>query len=154
MPATKDGLRRLPDFFLYGMLRAAEATGTAESFLRTMEEENLRKFMLANLPGFHAGEKALDACRAYTAELDASGLMDAMDTTFRGDDGTIRGEVGESCVYRRVCTMRHDESLPVHCIRALALAEMLRIRLDADYPPKLDEFGVPCRFRLTRAKWR
>lgn len=154
MPATKEGLQRSTEFFLYGGIRAAESIGNVELFLRTMEEEALRKFLLANVPGFTGSASAIEACRGYSAELDANGLMDTSDTTFRGDDGSIRAEIGEKCAYRRVCTMRHDGGLPVHCIRALALAEMLRIRLDTDYEWKLESFGLPCRIRLAKAPWR
>jgi hypothetical protein len=154
MSATKEGLQRLPEFFLYGMTRAAEGTGTLDMFLRATEEEGLRKFMLVNMPGFRGADTPLEACRAYTVQLDATGLMDATDTSFRGDDDSIRGEVGASCVHRGVCTLRHDEGLPVRCIRAIALSEMLRVRLHRDYTPKLDSFGVPCRFRLTKSPWR
>lgn len=153
MPATKEGVQRLMEFFLYGMLRAAESVGTVEPFIRMMEEEALRKFMLVNMPGFKGSPTALETCRSYTAQLEASGLMGVTDTTFRGDDASIRGEIGEQCAYRRVCTMRHDEGLPVYCIRALALAEMLRIHLDVNYSWRLESFGVPCRVRLTRAQW-
>lgn len=37
---------------------------------------------------------------------------------------------------------------------AFALAEMLRIRLDADFEWKLDRFGRPCRITPTRTPWR
>lgn len=153
MPATKDGLQRTVEFFLYGMLRAAESLGNVEPFLRIMEEEALRKFLLANLPTFKSPASALEGCRAYTAQLDANGLMDTSDTTIRGDEASIQAEIGERCPYRRVCTTRRDEGLPVYCIRGVALTEMLRIRLEADYSPKLEAFGVPCRIRLARAKW-
>ena len=76
------------------------------------------------------------------------------DTVFRGDGDAVHAEIGDKCVYRRVCTMRHDEGLPVHCIRAFALREMLHIRLDSDFDWKLDHFGRPCRITLTRAKWK
>ncbi|TLZ54792.1 MAG: hypothetical protein E6K15_08800 [Methanobacteriota archaeon] len=52
------------------------------------------------------------------------------------------------------CTTRHDEELPVHCIRTFALAEMLRIRLDADFDWQLNRFGRPCQITLTRSRWR
>src|SRR6266545_67043 len=37
MPSTKEGLQRLLDFFVYGMLRASEMLGNAPLFLRTIE---------------------------------------------------------------------------------------------------------------------
>src|SRR6266540_1803908 len=129
MPSTKEGLQRLLDFFVYGMLRASEMLGNAPLFLRTIEEEGLRKFLTTNMPRFQAPDDPAEACRQYM-------------------------QIGDKCVYRRVCTMRHDEGLPVHCIRAFALAEMLRIRLDADFDWKLERFGRPCRITLTRAKWK
>lgn len=154
MPSTKEGLQKLLEFFLYGMLRTAESLGNAELFLREVEEEGLRKFMLVNMPKFMGSDSAVDTCRSYTKEVDVGGLFDGSDTSFRGDDETIQAEIGARCTYRRVCTLRHDEGLPVHCIRAYALAEMLRIRLDADYDWMLEGFDVPCRVRMTRAAWR
>src|SRR2546422_5268743 len=54
-------------------------------------------------------------------------------STFTGDSNTVHAEIGDLCPYRRVCTMRHDERHPVHCIRGFALAEMLRLRLEEDF---------------------
>src|SRR6266571_4047820 len=113
MPSTKEGLQRLLDFFVYGMLRASE--------------------MLGNVPGFQAPDDPADACRQYMQAGDEGGLFDSSDSVFRGDGDSVHAEIGDKCVYRRVCKMRHDEGLQVHCIRAFALAEMLRIRLDADF---------------------
>src|SRR6058998_49367 len=61
MPTTKEGLQRLLDFFVYGMLRAAESLGNAPLFLRTVEEEGLRKFLLINFPKFQASENPTKA---------------------------------------------------------------------------------------------
>lgn len=154
MPTTKEGAQRLLDFFIYGMLAAAESLGNPQLFLRTVEEQGLRKFMLINMPRFQASNNATEACRAYTTEVDSEGLFDGSDTVFRGDDNEVRVEIGDSCVYRRVCTIRHDEGRPVYCIRAIALAEMLRIRLDANFDWKLHTFGRPCHVRLVRTEWR
>ena len=136
------------------MQRSADALGNAGLFMRSVEEEGLRKFLLINMPTFHASTDVTDTCRAYTKAVDQAGLYDGSDTSFRGDDQTVQAEIGERCVYRRVCAMRHDEGLPVHCIRAFALAEMLRIRLEADFDWKLTSFGVPCRITLSRRRWR
>lgn len=46
------------------------------------------------------------------------------------------------------------EGRPVHCIGTLALAEMLRIRLEEDFDRKLDRFGRPCRITITRSRGR
>ena len=154
MPSTKEGVQRLLDFFVYGMLRASERLGNAPLFLRTVEEEGLRKFLTTNMPQFQAPDDPAEACQQYTQAADESGLFDGSDSVFRADGDSVRAEIGDKCVYRRVCTMRHDEGLPVHCIRAFALAEMLRIRLDADFDWKLERFGRPCRITLTRAKWK
>ena len=150
IPTTEDGLQRLLDFFIYGMLRASESLGNTPVFLRTVEEAGLLRFMLVNMPEFRASADPVEACRAYTEAVDRAGLFDGSDTAFRGDNGSVEAEVGDRCVYRRVCAMRSDEDLPVHCIRALALTEMLRIQLDADYRWKLESFGRPCRFSMTR----
>ncbi len=142
------------EFFLYGMLRAADDLGNTELFVRSVEEEGLRKFMLIHMPKFQASSNATEACRAYTKEVDAEGLFDGSDTVFRGDDHEVQVEIGDRCAYRRVCTMRHDEGLRVHCIRAYALAEMLRIRLESDFDWKLEAFGRPCRIKLARSVWK
>ncbi len=154
MPATEDGTNRLLDFFVYGMLRAAESLGNAPLFLRTVVEQGLRKFMLVNLPTFRESDNATEACEAFTKAADASGLFDGSDSVFRGDADTVHAEIGDRCPYRRVCTVRHDEGLPVHCVRTFVLAEMLRIRLDADFDWKLKRFGRPCQITLTRSNWR
>ncbi len=142
------------EFFVYGMLAAAESLGNPQLFIRTVEEQGLRKFMLINMPRFQASKDAVEACRAYTKELDSEGLFDGNDTVFRGNNDEVHIEIGDACAYRRVCTMRHDEGRPVHCIRFVALAEMLRIRLDANYDGKLQKFGRPCHIRMSRAEWR
>lgn len=154
MATTKEGLERLLEFFVYGMLKAADALGNAPLFIRTVEEEGLRKFLLINMPQLQTPDEPADACRSYTQAVDESGLFDGSDSVFRGDAKAVHAEIGDKCIYRRVCTMRHDEGLPVHCIRAYALAEMLRIRLEADFDWKLDRFGRPCRVTLSRPKWK
>src|SRR6059058_4120597 len=77
MPTTKEGLQRLLDFFLYGMLRAAESLGNAPLFLRSVEEEGLRKFLLIDMPKFKASANAKEACEAYTKSIDEGGLYHA-----------------------------------------------------------------------------
>lgn len=154
MPTTEDGLLRMLDFFLYGMLRAAETLGNPELFLRTVEELGLRKFMAINMPTFQAADSVLAACQAYTRTLDEQGLIDTTDTKIRGDDESVHIEIGPKCLYRRTCTWRHDDGLPVHCIRAYGLAEMLRIRLESDYDWSLEHFGLPCRIRFSKTSWR
>jgi hypothetical protein len=154
MPAGEDGTTRLLDFFVYGTLRAAESLGNAPLFMRAVVEQGLRKFMLVNLPTFRESDHATEACDAFTKAADASGLFDGGDSMFRGDADTVHAEIGDRCPYRRVCTTRHDEGRPVHRIRTFALAEMLRIRLDADFEWQLNRFGRPCQITLTRSRWR
>src|SRR5207245_1580895 len=113
MPTTKEGLQRLLDFFVYGMLRAAESLGNAPLFLRTVEEEGLRKFLLINFPKFQASEDPKEACEAYTKSIDEGGLFARTDTTFTGDADTVHAEIGDLCAYRRVCTRRHDDLHPM-----------------------------------------
>ena len=152
MPATEEGSKRLLDFFLHGLLRAAESLGNPPLFLRTVAEEGLRKFLLVNLPTFQASDDATEACDAFTKAADRSGLFDGSDSVFRGDANTVHAEIGDRCTYRRVCTVRHDEGRPVHCIRTYAIAEMLRIRLDADFDWKLTRFGRPCQITIQRSR--
>src|SRR2546426_4878230 len=102
MPTTKEGLQRLLDFFVYGMLRAAESLGNAPLFLRSVEEEGLRKFLLIEMPKFKASANAKEACEAYTKSIDEGGLFATTDTTFTGDEDTVQAEIGDLCPYRRV----------------------------------------------------
>ena len=153
MPATKEGLEKLVEFFVYGMLRAAESLGNAPLFLRAVEEAGLRKFLITDMPTFQPTDDAMETCQAYTKAADEGGLYDGGDTVFRGDDNTVRAEIGDHCPDHRVCTMRHDEGLTVHCVRAFAHAEMRRIRTDGDFDWKLERFGRPCRITSTRARW-
>jgi len=128
MPATEDGTKRLLDFFVYGMLRAAESLGNAPLFMRAVVEQGLRKFMLVNLPTFRESDNATEACDAFTQAANASGLFDGSDSVFRGDADTVHADIGG--------------------------AEMLRIRLDADFDWQLNRFGRPCQITLTRSRWR
>src|SRR5207247_5092471 len=105
-PTTEEGLQRLLDFFVYGMLRAAESLGNAPLFLRTVEEEGLRKFLLIDFPKFQASENPKEACEAYTKSIDEGGLFATTDTTLTGTEDTVHAEIGELCPYRRVCLMR------------------------------------------------
>jgi hypothetical protein len=152
MPATEDGLRRLLNFFLYGMIRCAESLGNPTLVLRKVVEEGLRNFLASGLPMFEASDDARATCEAFTKAADASGLIDGSDTVFRGDSNVVSVEIGDACPYRRMCTVRHDEGRPVHCIRTFMLAEMLRIRLDAVYDWRLNRFGRPCQITLTRSR--
>src|SRR5437667_8936884 len=145
MPTTKEGLQRLLDFFVYGMLRAAESLGNAPLFLRTVEEEGLRKFLLIDFPKFQASENPKEACEAYTKSIDEGGVFATTDTTLTATEDTVHAELGDLCPYRRACTMLHDERNPAPFIRAVALAEMLRI-----------EPGTTCHghLRLLDPPWR
>jgi hypothetical protein len=155
MPATEDGTNKLLNFFLYGMLRASESLGNPQLFLRSVIEAGLRRFLFTDLPAFgNVPEDPTKACEAFTKAADASGLLDGRDTTFRSDGDGVSAEIGDHCPYRRLCTVRHDEGRPIHCVRASMLAEMLRIRLDADLDPKLNRFGRPCQITLTPSRWK
>ena len=151
-PTPEDGSKRLLNFFLYGMLRASETLGTPAVFVRTVIEESLSKF-LTQFPSFPDSEDATETCAAFTKAADQSGLFDGSDTLFRGDANTVSVEIGDRCPYRSMCTVRHDEGQPVHCIRTYVLAEMLRIRLKADFDWKLTRFGRPCHITLARSRW-
>src|SRR3989441_7680468 len=127
MPTTKEGLQRLLDFFVYGMLRAAESLGNAPLFLRSVEEEGLRKFLLIEMPKFKASANAKEACEAYTKSIDEGGLFATTDTTFTGDEDTVQAEIGDLCPYRRGGTLRPHERPPLHRLPALSLSGLLRI---------------------------
>src|SRR3989441_6708065 len=126
MPTTKEGLQRLLDFFVYGMLRAAESLGNAPLFLRSVEEEGLRKFLLIEMPKFKASANAKEACEAYTKSIDEGGLFATTDTTFTGDEDTVQAEIGDLCPYRRGGPTRPPERHPRHRPPAVALAAVLR----------------------------
>src|SRR3989475_11091875 len=112
MPTTKEGLQRLLDFFVYGMLRAAESLGNAPLFLRSVEEEALRKFLLIEMPKFKASANAKEACEAYTKTIDEGGLFATTDTRFTGDEDTVQAESGDICPYRRAWGPRPREPAP------------------------------------------
>src|SRR3989475_12472427 len=123
MPTTKEGLQRLLDFFVYGMLRAAESLGNAPLFLRSVEEEGLRKFLLIEMPKFKASANAKEACEAYTKSIDEGGLFATTDTTFTGDEDTVQAEIGDLCPYRRAFPLGRAHRPPGPRIRAGASAE-------------------------------
>src|SRR3989441_5697884 len=122
MPTTKEGLQRLLDFFVYGMLRAAESLGNAPLFLRSVEEEGLRKFLLIEMPKFKASANAKEACEAYTKSIDEGGLFATTDTTFTGDEDTVQAEIGDLCPYRRGGTRRPPPGPPPPPPPAVGLA--------------------------------
>src|SRR5436309_5328651 len=113
MPATKEGLQRLLDFFVYGMLRAAESLGNAPLFLRTVEEEGLRKFLLINFPKFQASANPKEACEAYTKAIDEGRLFTTTDTTFMGDEDTVHAEIGDLSACRVVQPPRYGQRCPI-----------------------------------------
>ena len=51
IPTTEDGLQRLLDFFIYGMLRASESLGNTPVFLRTVEEAGAQLDAMLASPG-------------------------------------------------------------------------------------------------------
>src|SRR5437879_12439562 len=122
MPTTKEGLQRLLDFFVYGMLRAAESLGNAPLFLRTVEEEGLRKFLLINFPKFQASENPKQACEEYTKSIDEGGLFATTDTTMTGNANMIHAEIGNLLPYRGLWIMLRDERQPVPCMRGFETA--------------------------------
>src|SRR3989441_4852770 len=153
MPTTKEGLQRLLDFFVYGMLRAAESLGNAPLFLRSVEEEGLRKFLLIEMPKFKASANAKEACEAYTKSIDEGGLFATTDTTFTGDEDTVQAEIGDLCPYRRGGTPRPDERPPGPPLPAVALAGMLPVPPRAPFVWELDRFGRPGRVTLFPTHW-
>src|SRR2546430_16644570 len=118
MHESEDGTKRILDFFVYGMLRAAESLGNAPLFMRAVVEQGLRKFMLVNLPTFRESDNATEACDAFTQAADASGLFDGSDSVFRGDADTVHAEIGG--------------------------AGMLRLRPEADFDWQRYRFARPC----------
>src|SRR2546428_2645722 len=144
MPTTKEGLQRLLDFFVYGMLRAAESLGNAPLFLRSVEEEGLRKFLLIEMPKFKASANAKEACEAYTKSIDEGGLFATTDTTFTGDEDTVQAEIGDLCPYRRGWALRHDPRPPPPRLPAVALAPPLPTRRSPPFSLEIGWFGVPC----------
>src|SRR5207237_10849997 len=112
MPATEDGTNRLLDFFVYGMLRAAESLGNAPLFLRTVVEQGLRKFMLVNLPTFRESDNATEACEASTKAPDASGLFDGNDSAFGADADTAHAEIDDRRQHHRLRPGRRYEAAP------------------------------------------
>lgn len=148
MPQTVDGVQKMFNYWVYGVLRTARSLGNWRVFLRSTLEEGVRS--LVERQGFRtrAFRDAEDACRAYVSFMDGLGAHDATDTTIRAEGPRIRAEIGAGCPYRMTCTTVHDEGDAVLCFRAIALAAMLRLTLDQEVRWSLDSFGLPCRVTL------
>src|SRR3989475_5018249 len=143
MPTTKEGLQRLLDFFVYGMLRAAESLGNAPLFLRSVEEEGLRKFLLIEMPKFKASANAKEACEAYTKSIDEGGLFATTDTTFTGDEDTVQAEIGDLCPYRRGWAQRPAQRHPGPPLPAVAPAARVPLPLAPALFLENTRFGRP-----------
>src|SRR2546428_10679411 len=155
MPTTKEGLQRLLDFFVYGMLRAAESLGNAPLFLRSVEEEGLRKFLLIEMPKFKASANAKEACEAYTKSIDEGGLFATTDTTFTGDEDTVQAEIGDLCPYRRGGAPGPPRRPPAPRLPAVGLGGELRGPLPGHFPWQIHRVGARRRGRSspTHSGW-
>src|SRR5256885_5054693 len=123
------------------MLRAAESLGNAPLFLRSVEEEGLRKFLLIDMPKFKASANAKEACEAYTKSIDEGGLFATTDTTFTGDEDTVQAEIGDLCPYRRGGALRHHQAPPPPLLPAGALAPAVPRPPDAAVHSELQRVG-------------
>ncbi|OGS48468.1 MAG: hypothetical protein A3K68_07980 [Euryarchaeota archaeon RBG_16_68_13] len=143
------GTQKLLDYWLYGLMKAAEELGQTDVFLREVEEEALRKFFAGEGCDFHPPQDLREAILGYTRFVSKLGIVEETDLVARNDAGAVSVEVGVECPYRRTCEMRHEADERVHCFRAVAFTEMLRQRLHTAVHWKLERFAVPCHIRIT-----
>ncbi len=144
MPSTAAGRQKFLNYWLYGVLKAAEELGNDRVLMRTIEQHTLTKFFAMEGVETLRSRDALSACKEYSEGLDARGIMDAHDTSFRADGNRVLATIGPLCPYRDTCTWIYGEGGRVHCFRGVAFAEMLRLTLKRDFQSSLDAFGVPC----------
>lgn len=148
MPQTAEGLQKFLNYWLYGCLKTAGELGNTKVFMRTIEQEALGKFIESEARDLQMAPDAETACRAYMKDLDRRGIMDSGDLVCQSQGDQLRVQIGAGCPYRRTCDWIHEEGAPVHCFRAVALSEMLRITLKQVNGWTLDAFGVPCTITL------
>jgi len=148
MPPTTEGLKKFLNSWLYGVLQTAKELGNAEVFMRKVQEVGIRRFLEVEGLRFEGLKDPLAVCRRYTEQLDDLGVMDASDVGYAAEGDALRLTIGATCPYRETCDGIHARGEPVHCYRATAFAEMLRIVLDRDYDPAPVVFGLPCRVQL------
>ena len=116
--------------------------------MRTIEQEALRKFFESEGAKPAVASDAATACRDYLADLDRRGIMSASDAEVGAQGERLHVTIGETCPYRKTCGWIHDEGGAVHCFRAVAMSEMLRIALRRSHAWTLDAFGLPCEITL------
>ena len=131
------------------MEKVTSLFGNAQLFLRTAEHEMLKKLFVTQKLDLSVSQDPATVCERYTKELDREGIMDNRDTVFRRDGNRVAVEIGTQCPYRQTCTWIQEEGLRIHCFRAVALTEVLRLVLDRDFEGKLDSFGIPCKITLS-----
>lgn len=144
MPPNAKGLQSFLDYWLYGVVRTSENLGNARMFLRSVQEESIRKLLDTEELSFGKSRDPLHILRAYDQHLDRLGILDGNDAEYRGEGDGVHLAMGPSCPYRTACNWIHAEGTPLHCFRTDALGEVLRILTHRTYDGVLDDFGVPC----------
>lgn len=146
-PASKDvphGMRTFLDYWLYGVVKTAAELGNAPVFLRSVQEDSIRKLLQNEHLEFGGARDPIEILRIYDRHLDSMGILDRADVGYATDGAGLRVTVGGSCPYRSICNWIHEEGSAPPCFRAVALSEVLRIIAKRQYDGRLARFAVPC----------
>ena len=150
-PRPKDlpqGMRTFLDYWLYGVVKTAAELGNAKVFLRSVQEDSIRKLLQNEHLAFGDARDPCEILQRYDRHLDSMGIIDHDDVRYAADGAGLRVTVGASCPYRSFCNWIHDEGATPPCFRAVALSEVLRIVGKRHYDGRLTRFDVPCRLTL------
>ncbi len=146
--AASEGMRTFLDYWLYGVVKTSAELGNAPVFLRSVQEDSIRKLLENENLSFGGARDPVEVLRIYNEHLDGMGIIDAKDVRTRGDGDGLEVTVGASCPYRSVCDWIHDDGATPPCFRAVALSEVLRLASRRQYDGRLMRFDLPCHITL------
>jgi hypothetical protein len=152
MPQTSKGLQSHLDYWLYGIVKSTADLGNTRSFLRSVQEETIRKFLAVEHLSFTPDMDPVQLLRRYNEHLDARGILDADDIAYHRKGNGLTTTVGESCPNRTTCNWLHDDGVPPPCFRGIAMGELLRLVTGHTFDGKLSRFGVPCHLTFKRLR--
>jgi hypothetical protein len=132
------------EYWLYGVVKTAGDLGNARVFLRSVQEDSIRKLLENEQLAFGTAQEPIEILRIYDGHLDSMGILDRADVRYEPDGVDLRVTVGASCPYRSICNWIHEEGTTPPCFRAVALSEVLRIVGKHHYSGRLERFDVPC----------
>ena len=146
--AASEGMRTFLDYWLYGVVKTAGELGNAPVFLRSVQEDSIRKLLENENLSFGGVRDPVDVLRIYNEHLDGMGIIEADDVRTRRDGDDLHVTVGASCPYRSVCNWTHEDGGTPPCFRAVALSEVLRLACQRQYHGRLVRFDLPCQITL------